>query len=134
MRLVPVKPDLAVHIRILYDLLEERDPRQSISHKKMPKMSEHMAFVASQPYLAWYLICVDTFVGACYITRQHELGIGIFKAHRANGYAEAALKMLMEKHPGRHLSNINPQNEASLQLFAKLGFTGPIQVTLSKEI
>jgi len=118
--------------RLLYELLSERDPHQNISHKQMPDFDDHLDFIRSRPYSAWNVIEVDGLVGACYITRQHELGIGILKRCRGKGYAEAALKMLMEKHPGRHLANINPQNHASLRLFHKLGFEGPIQWTLER--
>jgi len=129
--------------RLLYELLSERDPHQNISHRAMPHYDDHLDFVRSRPYSAWYLIeavieivdgaAADTqIVGACYITRQHELGIGILKRYRGRGYAENALKMLIERHPGRHLANINPSNHASLRLFHKLGFEGPIQWTLER--
>lgn len=133
MRLIPVNPENTTHLRLLYDLLEEREPEQSISHKRMPTMVEHCNFVDSNPYMGWFLIeAVDSFVGACYITHQRELGISIFKQHRGNGYAKESLRMLMSRYPGRHLANINPQNVASIGMFTSLGFTGPIQITMEK--
>lgn len=123
----------------LYELLRERTPEQSISHKEMPTYERHLAFVigfpGSGPYFAWYLIkSGDAVVGAIYLTRQWEIGIGIFRAHQRRGYAKQAIEKLMELHGSRsrYLANINPANEASIALFRKLGFGGPIQITLEK--
>jgi RimJ/RimL family protein N-acetyltransferase len=130
-------------LRRLYDLLAERKPEQSISHKRMPSWEEHVAFVESRPYEAWYLIDVVTenvddvaliteIAGAVYLSRQREIGIGIFERFRGNGYASHAVRSLMTRHPGRFLANINPANEPSIKLFRSLGFGGPIQITLEK--
>jgi hypothetical protein len=54
MRLVSVY-DVPDAEDILYVLLEQRTPEQSISHRKMPTLPEHRAFIKSKPYLAWYL-------------------------------------------------------------------------------
>jgi RimJ/RimL family protein N-acetyltransferase len=119
-------------IDVLWQLLLERDPRENISHKAMPTWERHSSFVAGRPYDAWYLIDDGGIsVGACYVTKQREIGIGILKAHRRKGYAEAAIKTLLQG-PGRFLANINPRNEASIALFRKLGFSGPIQVTYER--
>ena len=118
---------------MLYELLSERTPEQSISHKAMPTKDEHLAFFYSKPYGAWYAIHDGSFlVGAVYLTRQREIGVGVLKAHRGQGLARQAITELMRLHPGRHLANINPQNEASIALFRSLGFGGPIQITLEK--
>ena len=108
---------------VLYRLLEERTPEQSISHKAMPTYKEHMEFVESRPYRAWYLCLVDkTPVGAVYLTMQREIGVFIFKAEQGKGYGEQAVKLLVEKWPGRFLANVNPKNKASVEMFTKLGF------------
>jgi len=108
---------------ILYQLLEERTPQQSISHKAMPTRREHENFIASKPYTAWYLIEVDgEIVGATYLSKQREIGIFIFEAQRANGYGKKAVSLLMRKHPGKFLANIGPENGPSRSFFRKLGF------------
>lgn len=118
---------------LLFALLKERRPEQSISHMSMPTWEEHVTFVRSQPYEHWYLIEADGyFRGSVYLTRQREIGVAIFEGCRGQHYAEDAVGELMRLHPGRFLANIAPGNAASLALFAKLGFTGPIQVTLEK--
>ena len=111
-------------IDILFRLLAEREPSESISHRGMPTFDEHCTFVRARPYLAWYLIEVDwKVVGATYLSHQREIGIGIFREHRGQGHAKAAIQMLMTLHPGRFLANINPANQKSIDLFAGFGFT-----------
>jgi RimJ/RimL family protein N-acetyltransferase len=133
MRLLDVYGNPAAEA-LLFKLLQERTPEQSISHKAMPTPEEHRAFIASRPYEAWYLVeaavdivdCValiTELVGAVYLTRQREIGVGILKQYRGNGYGKHAVKAVMQRHPGaRFLANINPQNEASREMFKSLGF------------
>lgn len=129
---------------LLYQLLSEREPHQNISHRAMPSMEEHLAFIASRPYAAWYIVeavtdCVDDValitedVGAVYLTHAREIGVGILKRWRRQGYAAHAVRALMKRHPGRFLANINPTNEPSIALFHKLGFgPQPIQHTYER--
>ena len=104
--------------QILYDLLSEREPHQSISHVEMPSFEEHCAFVASRPYFAWYIIhSSERVVGAIYLTEDREIGIGIFKEFKSRGIGTAAVKLLMRIHPGKFYANINPDNFASRSFF-----------------
>lgn len=134
MRLVDAYTDLQRAIPALYKLLAEREPHESISHRKMPTYREHEDFVCSVPYAEWYLVLEgDEIAGAVYLTKAREIGIGIFKAHRRKGLAREAIEAMMKAFPGPVLANINPANEASLRLFFSLGFDGPVQVTLRHE-
>lgn len=131
--LVSVYNDPAAY-GLLHDLLAERTPEQSVSHKKMPMYSEHIEFVDSKPYRAWYLVIEesDGYVGAVYLTELNEIGVSIFRAHQGKGYGTAAVQSLMKKHKplpaipskrvGTFIANMNPENEASRRLFKKLGF------------
>lgn len=132
--LMPVEPDYIEHIRTLYDLLLERTPQQSISHKIMPTFNEHWDFVMSNPYKAWYLIAVgrDDIVGSIYLTHQNEIGIFLFKRFIGCGYAKTAVKQLMKKHDGPFLANVNPENQPSRDFFERMGFK-LIQVTYVSE-
>jgi RimJ/RimL family protein N-acetyltransferase len=122
MKLVPVGKEKKA-VDILYALLAERAPDESISHQRMPSLDDHRKFVRSNPYRVWYLIQVnDDYVGCCYITKAREIGISIFQAHRRKGYATQALRQLIALWPGRFYANINPQNEKSQLLFQNLGF------------
>lgn len=121
---------------ILYQLLSERTPEQSISHKEMPNRDDHDYFVANHPYLCWYLIFSSDsgeVVGSIYLTKEREIGISIFKDHHRKGYATKAIRMLMKKHPGRFLANINPKNNASIGLFTSVFGAKHIQNTYEFE-
>jgi RimJ/RimL family protein N-acetyltransferase len=123
LKLLDVYSDLHVSIPVLWDLLKERTPDQSISHRAMPDFEEHCSFVHSKPYEAWYLIDDEpVIVGACYLTRKREIGIFIFKKHHGGGYGHRSVRMLMDMHQGRFIANMNPRNTASKSMFNRLGF------------
>ena len=113
---------------ILYQLLSERDETINISHRAMPTWEDHVRFVESEPYEAWYFVVsgdglCDRPIGACYLSRNNEIGISILKAEKGKGYGPEAIKAIIEKHgPGRYLANINPRNEPSKRVFSNLGF------------
>ena len=109
---------------LLYKLMEERTPEVNISHRELPDWDTHLAFVASRPYDAWYMIETDdVFVGAIYLSKMCEIGVFVFAEHRGQGHGKRAVKMLMEKHPReRFLANINPANTDSIAFFRALGF------------
>lgn len=128
--------DMEMHaLVLLYELLQEREPHQNISHRQMPTWERHVEFVRGRPYAAWYWFRSPAGfpAGAVYLTHQREIGIGVLKAHRGQGLARAAIVELMRVvGTGRFLANINPANEASIALFRSLGFGGPIQITLER--
>ena len=110
-------------VPLLYQLLSERQPEANISHTKMPTMPEHEAFIASRPYHAWYMIKAgDDLVGAIYLGKDGEIGIGIFEKYQGKHLGTKAIKLIMEKHEGPFLANIAPHNGRSMHLFEKLGF------------
>lgn len=110
--------------RILYRLLEEREPTVNIGHRRMPTWDEHLAFIKSNPYSAWYLIeDTEKFIGAAYLTKANEIGTFIFRAEQGAGFGPRAIRLLMDRHPRpRYLANINPLNERSTRMFERLGF------------
>lgn len=121
--LVPIDYTSADDVWLLYRLLAERKPEQSISHKGMPDWDAHCRFVSSQPYLAWYLVVHrTTAVGAVYLSKEREIGIAILRAHQRRGYGRAAVEAVMAKHPGPIFANVNPDNEPSRLLWESLGY------------
>ena len=117
-----VDADCIDDLLALYRLLGERTPEESISHRHMPSLTEHIEFVRSQPYEAWYLIMVGIgAVGSIYLSKQREIGVFIFRVHQRKGYGRAAVLELMRLHPGRFLANVNPANDASHGLWQGLG-------------
>lgn len=130
LRLVEIDVKSMAHVQLLFKLLQERQPWQAISHKKMPSFGEHMTFVKSKPYAGWYLIVHnatdriqdDEAVGSTYITHNNEVGIFIFKEYQGKGYAKEALDLLMSGYDPPFYANINPTNHKSREFFTKLGF------------
>ena len=123
LRLVDVYSE-PVAATVLYSLLQERTPDQAISHRRMPDWNEHLAFIQSKPYAHWYLLQVkDEYVGSAYLTRANEIGIFVFRRYVGKRYGWQGVRLLMAKHPGELLANVNPHNEPSIRMFEKLGFT-----------
>jgi RimJ/RimL family protein N-acetyltransferase len=122
-RLIDVNQGPAGHA-VLWQLLSERTPEVNISHKAMPTWEQHVAFVASKPYAHWYMVDAgeDDFVGAVYLTHQREIGVGILKRYQGRQYGPMAVRLLMERHPGRFLANVSPRNFRSQELFREMGF------------
>lgn len=110
--------------KFLFLLLKERDPRANISHLKMPTFSEHVKFVRSKPYTAWYVIKnKNQKVGSIYLSKQNEVGIFLKKELQKHGIGKIALENLIKRHPRkRYLANINPKNTKSRDFFTKNGF------------
>lgn len=114
------------HPEFLYQLLKERGPHQNISHSELPTLWDHIAFVNSRPYWAWY--CFEDLisgldVGSVYLTKDAEIGVFILKDKHRQGYAKAAVYELMARHPRQvYYANINPKNVASIAFFESLGF------------
>lgn len=143
--IVNVDGDDPVHLNVLYDLLSERTPEQSISHNVMPSFEGHRIFVRSSVpgsaceyrYRAWFLITHvngfghKRFVGSIYLSQQRELGLSIFKAYQRQGIGRKAAFTVMNMYPGPFLANINPNNDASIAFWKSLGFKLK-QVTYAK--
>jgi RimJ/RimL family protein N-acetyltransferase len=122
MKLVSVY-DVPDSVEILYELLRERRPEESISHKRMPTFECHKAFVEKRPYFGWCLIEVNgEYVGATYLSKEREIGIWIFAAYRGQGYGKQAVQEMMKRFPGEFKANINPQNDRSINMFKSMGF------------
>jgi RimJ/RimL family protein N-acetyltransferase len=139
MKLIDVYDTLEIAVPSLYQLLVERQPRESISHKEMPTYEQHVAFVMSRPYDHWYAITVaEKMIGAIYADRQEKRGgrrywgIGILKEHQGTGYSKEAFIEMDRLHPGPWYCNLNPANERSIRMCRALGFFGPIQITLER--
>ena len=121
-------------IEFLYDLLENRDSRTNISHKKMPSFEQHVKFVSSKPYQKWYIITNNKIrVGSIYLSKQDEIGIFIEKKYQNKGIGKKAIIELMKKNPKkRFLANVSPKNKKSMKFFKRNGFK-LIQHTLELE-
>ena len=120
---------------VLYRLLQERTPEQSISHKAMPTWEQHLAFVNAvpHPYPHWYLLQEKgEFVGSIYLTERREVGLCVFDGARGQGYGRVAMALLEAMHPGPMLANIAPGNPRSHRFFQLHGFE-LVQMTYRRE-
>lgn len=110
--------------KFLYVLLQERNPKANISHRKMPTYTEHKKFVMSKPYSRWYIIKYESEnAGSIYLTRQNEIGIFIKKEFQNKGIGKEALQLLIKKNPrSRYLANVSPKNLKSIEFFKKNRF------------
>ena len=119
-----VNSESHTQISILYDLLDEREHDENISHKEMPSFAKHMEFVKSEPYKDWYIVSNNSMpVGSCYISKTNELGVAVFKRHRGHGLGQQILEYLIRLYSDTEfLANINPNNKKSIKLFEKVGF------------
>lgn len=131
--------------RILWDLLLERPKHANISHDGQATFEEHSRFFESKPYRTWYLINADVpargfdrpfgwqYVGALYATERNEIGVAIFQRFHRQGYADAAIRLLVQAvkpltaipsvRTGYYVANVAPENEASHALFEGMGCT-----------
>jgi len=121
--------------KFLFDLLEERDSKINISHKRMPTWEEHVKFIKSKPYSKWYVIQnKDEKIGSILLTIENEVGIFIKNDIQHKGIGSFALQLLIQKNPHlRYLANINPKNNKSIEFFKKNNFK-LIQYTYEKQI
>jgi len=127
MRLIEVNEN---DYNFLYKLLKARPEYCNISHVEMPTIEEHVRFIESKPYKAWYVIVIEStrMIGAVYLTRANEIGIFLLEKYRNQGYGKQAITRLMVRHPEKeYYANIAPTNQPSLAMFSKIGI--PIQTT-----
>jgi len=101
----------------LYIILEEREPNNNISHKKMPRFLHHKKFIQSNPYLYWYVIFFKNVkIGTVYLTSINEIGLHIKKEFKNVKIEKTILKKLFQKHPrNRYLVNVNPKNKKMIE-------------------
>ena len=130
--------------RVMKLRLEEAKHGVNISHRKMPKWKQHLAFIKRRQNGDWYLIQIGTvqrglnaprmpiYAGWIYINRASEIGIILLPVCRDAGVGTWAIKEIMRLHPRpRYLANINPKNKRSIKFFERLGFK-LCQITLEK--
>ena len=108
----------------LYKLLKERDPKNNISHKKIPTFSQHVKFIKSKPYSKWYVIYVDKEkCGTVYLSELNEIAFQLKKEFCYKKIESCILKLIMKKSPhSRYLANVSPNNKKKIDFFKKNGF------------
>ena len=120
-------------LKFLFNHLKERDPREKISHKKMPTYDEHVKFVLSKPYSKWYIIFErNKKIGSVYLTKADELGLHLKKEYFRESLLKEILESLMKSEPNkRFVFNVSPRNKKFMKFLQKNGYV-IIQQTVVK--
>ena len=135
---ITLRPVTTEDSALLWHLLKERPPYANITHGKAPSMNEHLNFIKSEPYHAWYIIEGEVIagmkdIGAIHLTKDDEIGIAILRKFWRQGGARASIKELMKLQPRKkYLANIAPTNMHSQRLFKQMKFK-TLQYTLVLE-
>ena len=127
----PVRP--SKDAEFLFNLLEERDSRANISHKKMPTYNSHVKFIESKPYKKWYVVIArkrissnkksprsftEIKVASIYLSKNDEIGIFVLKKFQGMNIGKFALNELITRNPKkRYLANVSPNNKKSMEFF-----------------
>ena len=108
----------------LFHLLQKRDSKVNISHKKMPTYNQHIKFLKSKPYSKWYIIILEKQkIGSIYLSKQNEIGIFLMKSWNVDDIRLESLIILMKKNPRkRYLANVNPNNKKLISFWKKNNF------------
>src|SRR5690348_1174286 len=81
----------------LYNLLLERDGDKTINISNIvtPTFENHVKFVDSKPYFAWYIIYEnDIRVGSIYLNHDDSFGYFILKKFQNRGIGQKAFELL----------------------------------------
>lgn len=116
------------HVKILYELLKERDSSINIHHSGKPNFNKHKLFVNTKPYIGWFFIKDgEKIIGSVLLDKrkgENEVGVFIFKKFHRKGYATKAVKLLIGKFKSlkKFICYINPKNNKSIAFFEGIGF------------
>ncbi|MDB3957027.1 N-acetyltransferase [Candidatus Nitrosopelagicus sp.] len=104
--------------------MKERDPRENISHKKMPTYDEHVKFVLSKPYSKWYIIFEkNKKIGSVYLTKADEIGLHLKKEYFRESMLKEILECLMKNEQNkRFVFNVSPRNKKFMKFLQKNGY------------
>jgi RimJ/RimL family protein N-acetyltransferase len=113
-------PDCAM----LYEMMTERldEPHTNISHLSVPSWVDHMAFMRTGPYMAWFIVLKDgCCAGSTYLTRRREIGLYLRKDFRGRGIGREVVAEMRARFPGPILANVNPLNADACQFWDRMG-------------
>lgn len=119
------------HAEILYELLKQRTLIiGNISHFKLPTRKQHLDFVMTHPYRAWYLVYFrSAYVGTVYLLRNNCIGLVMIKPEQA--CVLAAIRLVTQKfrplpaipsiRTSRFDINVSPENVALIAILTEMG-------------
>jgi len=108
---ITLRPVTKKDYKFLYDLLQQRNPKESISHREMPAYDEHIRFNNTKPYKVDYIICTGSIpIGRLYITPASEIGIKVMNKIREPVIREL-LRIVLDNFTYRFCFNISPNDK-----------------------
>ena len=126
---IKVEKDSPDHVKYLYKILKKRI--YSISHNRLPSLSEHREFVSQHPYRLWNIIKLNNeIIGAFYLCFDNSVGINLINPE-LNVYLEIIKKILITYTPLKErkslrskyfIFNSNPKNHTLIEALEKIGF------------
>ena len=122
--LVKLKEVTEDNAEFLYEMLKERDSTVNVTHQKLPLFNEHLEFIKSKPYDAWYIIEIESKqVGHIYIDNENRIGWFIKREFKGFGFVIPAFEELKILHIRKnYLGKVNPNNFEAQNLLTKLKF------------
>ena len=122
--LVKLKEVTEDNAEFLYEMLKERDSTVNVTHQKLPLFNEHLEFIKSKPYDAWYIIEIESKqVGHIYIDNENRIGWFIKIEFKGFGFVIPAFEELKILHKRKnYLGKVNPNNFEAQNLLTKLKF------------
>jgi len=110
--------------KFLYEMLKERDSIINVTHKKLPSFAQHLQYIKSQPYDAWYIILVESKkVGHIEIFSDDRIGWFLKKEFKGFGFVIPAFEELKKLHKReKYIGKVNPKNFEAQNLLIKLKF------------
>ena len=122
--LVKLKEVTEDNAEFLYEMLKERDSTVNVTHQKLPLFNEHLEFIKSKPYDAWYIIEIESKqVGHIYIDNENRIGWFIKIEFKEFGFVIPAFEELKILHKRKnYFGKVNPNNFEAQNLLTKLKF------------
>ena len=122
--LVKLKEVTEDNAEFLDEMLKERDSTVNVTPQKLPLFSEHLEFLKSKPYDAWYIIEIESKqVGHIYIDNENRIGWFIKREFKGFGFVIPAFEELKILHKRKnYLGKVNPNNFEAQNLLTKLKF------------
>jgi len=122
--LVKLKEVTEDNAEFLYEMLKERDSTVNVTHQKLPLFNEHLEFIKSKPYDAWYIIEIESkHVGHIYIDNENRIGWFIKREFKGFGFVIPAFEELKILHKRKnYLGKVNTNNFEAQNLLTKLKF------------
>lgn len=122
----------------LYALLLHR--KHNISHQSLPLVEEHLSFVNSHPYRAWYIAYLEgQAIGSFYLSKDNTIGINLVSGDDVKNVSTVIsyvknyftpLPAIKSVRSGYFTINVSPANRSLIKSLTEVG-AEVLQITYS---